>query len=509
MKGLHSVEMEELIPLLKLAMSGDTNAYDRVVFRFRDMAFGYAYSIIRDFDLAEDATQEAFVQAFRDLPMLREPPAFPGWLRRIVFKHCDRLIRHKRVPTVPLDEATEVATDALDPAQIVEAREGQAVVLSAIDALPDREREVTLLYYLGEYSQQEIADFLQVPLTTVNNRLHGARKRLKGRMMDMVKKTLKAYRLPEDFRVVVGPASRIHSASPSLVWFRDRWVLAWQDGEAWEPYDGPFWFLLSESADAREWSEPRRLEIDPQWQHAPRLCVAGDELLLLAHHHHQGVRIARTKDLQQWSNGPVLPLGDIGRAGILAHGGTVNIVYPRWCSAHQAGDSVDVISSADGVSWRWLASPRPPRGTGITDAAGLVADGRLYALWREHEYTAESCHDVYVCWSDDDGATWSEPVKVETLSTPKGSLTLTAAMSPDGRLVIAQDARDEEGKSEIQAAISPDRGRTWPAKGTYTAGSLVDPALAFAPDGALILAGSSRRESKTQPWVVHSRLQRI
>jgi len=499
--------MHELVSLLNKASSGDTRAYEQVVARFRDMAYGYACAILRDFDLAEDAVQEAFVQAYYDLPKLREPLAFPGWLRRIVFKHCDRLTRRKAVPTVPLDDAAEVATPGIE--QEIEMRESRAVVLAAIHALPEREREVTLLYYIGEYSQQDIADFLQVPVATVNNRLYAARKRLKGRMMDMVKKTIKAYRLPEDFRVAIEPASRLHSASPSLAWFRDRWVLVWQDGQPWEPSDGPFWFLLSESADAKTWSEPRRLEIAPQWQHAPRLCVAGDELLLLAHHHHNGVRIARTQDLQQWTNGPVLPLGDIGRCDIFAQDGTVNIIYPRWCSVHQVGDSVDIISSADGASWRWLASPRPPRGTGITDAVGLATSEQLYTCWREHDYVDQPSHDVYLCWSENVGENWSEPVMVEPLSTPKGSLMLAMAISPAGRLLIAQDARDDRGGSEIQLAVSPDGGKTWPQKAVCPTGSPIDPALAFAPDGALLIAGSSRMDGETQPWVIHSRIQHV
>ncbi len=73
------------------AQGGDTAAFDALVRRFRDMAVGYAYSILRDFHAAEDAAQEAFIQAYYDLETLREPGAFPAWFRRVVFKHCDRI----------------------------------------------------------------------------------------------------------------------------------------------------------------------------------------------------------------------------------------------------------------------------------------------------------------------------------------------------------------------------------------------------------------------------------
>ena len=489
--------MEELSSLLQQTKSGDTHAYDRIVARFRDLAYSYAYSILRDFGLAEDATQEAFLQAYHDLPALREPLAFPGWLRRIVFKECDRLTRRKRVPALPLEAAAEVPSRDLEPGPDLEARERRAAVQAAIHSLPEHEREVTLLFYIRDYSQQEIADFLQVPVTTVNNRLHGARKRLKGRLWEMVEKTVTEYRLPEDFRVVIEPASAVKTAAPALAWFQDRWVLVWQDGVFGDPWDHPYWFFLSESPDGKQWSEPRRLPLEPQLEFAPKLAVAGDELVLHTFDYHQGLRVARTRDLMEWTNGPVLPLGDSGRSGLFTRGRTMFIAYPHWCEVHSIGDSVQIIAGEDGLSWRWLTSPYKNRGAGVTDAAGLATKGRLYAVWRGHAYVESPAHEVSVAWSEDNGATWSEPVGIAPLTTTKGSLGLTVALAPHGRLVVAQDERDEHGRSEITVVTSSDLGKTWPEKAIYSAGSLVDPAVAFAPDGALLLAGSSRQGTES------------
>ena len=88
-----------------------------LVRRFQDMAVGYAYSILRNFHSAEDAAQEAFLEAYRNLDKLREPAAFPGWFRRIVFKHCDRQTRSKQFATLPLDDAESLASQqpAADP----------------------------------------------------------------------------------------------------------------------------------------------------------------------------------------------------------------------------------------------------------------------------------------------------------------------------------------------------------------------------------------------------------
>jgi RNA polymerase sigma factor (sigma-70 family) len=174
-------------------------AFGRLVERFRDMACAYAYSILGDFHLAEDAAQDAFVTAFGQLPQLRQAGAFPGWFRRIVWSACGQLTRRKGLPTVELDAATELQAQQSGPAQAVEQREMRDEVLRAIQELPRPQREVTTLFYVNGYSQRDIAEFLEVPVTTVKNRLNASRRRLKERMMKMVSNELKSSATGPDF----------------------------------------------------------------------------------------------------------------------------------------------------------------------------------------------------------------------------------------------------------------------------------------------------------------------
>jgi len=183
---------DDLRALVTQAQAGDLDAFGEIVRRFQDMAYGYAYSLLGDFHLAEDAAQEAFIEAYRCLPKLREPAAFPGWFRRIVFKRCDRLTRRKRVSTAPLGSVGSVASESPGPPEKAERREMRDKVLDAIGSLPDEERAVTTLYYIDGYSQKDVAEFLEVPVTTVNNRLHASRQRLKERMIAMVADTLRS-----------------------------------------------------------------------------------------------------------------------------------------------------------------------------------------------------------------------------------------------------------------------------------------------------------------------------
>ncbi|MHC4591885.1 MAG: RNA polymerase sigma factor [Planctomycetota bacterium] len=195
--------MEELKSLVTRAQSGSVDAYAEVVRRFQDMAFGCAYATLGDFHLAEDAAQEAFIGAYYDLDALRDPAAFPGWLRRIVLKHCDRLTRRRRGRTTPLESAHGVSSDCSGPPEAAERREMADRVLDAIRTLPEHERMATTLFYINGYSQKEVAEFLEVPVTTVNNRLHASRKRLKERMIAMVDETLKEHALPAGFTEMI------------------------------------------------------------------------------------------------------------------------------------------------------------------------------------------------------------------------------------------------------------------------------------------------------------------
>jgi len=195
--------VEEVEKLVVRAREGCLTAYGELVRRFQNMVYGYAYARLGDFHFAEDATQEVFLIAYRSFVQLREPRAFSSWLRRIVVKCCDRLTRRKRVPIVPLKEADDLTDRTSPPCVSAAEREIRQRVLDSIADLPEHERTAATLFYINGYSQKEISDFLEVPETTVKNRLRSSRKRLKERMIGMVDKTLKSCALPADFADVI------------------------------------------------------------------------------------------------------------------------------------------------------------------------------------------------------------------------------------------------------------------------------------------------------------------
>jgi RNA polymerase sigma factor (sigma-70 family) len=181
--------MSDYTGLVEQAQQGTREArhaaFNELVRRFQGMAFKQAYQTLSDTHLAEDAVQEAFLTAYLRIDQLRDPAAFPGWLRRIVMTQCDRLVRGVRPTLEPIDKRYDLATGKPGPEAQVEVRDIRRIVQAAVEALPEHERAVTEGYYMQGESQKEIAERLQVPVTTVKKRLQYAREHLRLLVQDI------------------------------------------------------------------------------------------------------------------------------------------------------------------------------------------------------------------------------------------------------------------------------------------------------------------------------------
>ena len=175
----------DLSRLVECAQRGDLDAFTSIVDRLQGMGLGYAYSILGDTHLAEDAVQDAFLQAYVSMPDLKEPVAFPAWFRRIIYKYCDRIHRARR-PSVPLEEEAWVTSDE-DPREAIEKQEESDQIWRVLQLLPEEERHAVILFHMSGYSRKGIAAFLEVSLETVIHRLRSGRSRFKKEMARMSK----------------------------------------------------------------------------------------------------------------------------------------------------------------------------------------------------------------------------------------------------------------------------------------------------------------------------------
>ena len=191
--------MRALSELVEAAQTGDSEAYDALIERFQQMAYATAYRSLGDHHLAQDVVQEAVIEAFVHLRQLKEPDAFPGWFRQIVFRQCTRVLRQTTLPYISIEAASESLLAENNPEEIAVRAEVLACVRRAVAALPQHERLVTVLFYGWHYTYNEVSAFLNIPLTTVKKRLHSARQRLKVQLQAALRNTIEnAPRTDED-----------------------------------------------------------------------------------------------------------------------------------------------------------------------------------------------------------------------------------------------------------------------------------------------------------------------
>ncbi len=175
--------------LIQAAQSGDVNAYNTLVLRYQEQAFNVAYRIMGDSDSAADATQEAFISAFRAIHRFRGG-SFRAWLLRIVTNACyDELRRRKRRPSASLealyveDASPEpqgsLASHTEHPENYVQRMELQAAIMNCLQALSEDQRVIAVLSDIEGFSYEEIARIVGVALGTVKSRLSRARSSLR------------------------------------------------------------------------------------------------------------------------------------------------------------------------------------------------------------------------------------------------------------------------------------------------------------------------------------------
>jgi RNA polymerase sigma-70 factor (ECF subfamily) len=150
-------------------------AFLRLADHHLDAAYRLARAILRDPTDAQDATHDAFEQAWRKWSTLRDPSRFEPWFDRILVNTCRDRLRSGRRQAV--DISVEVAISAGDPFAQVRDRD---VLANAIAALPAEHRIVVALRYYRDLPVEAIAGRLDIPAGTVNSRLHYALKRLRA-----------------------------------------------------------------------------------------------------------------------------------------------------------------------------------------------------------------------------------------------------------------------------------------------------------------------------------------
>jgi RNA polymerase sigma-70 factor (ECF subfamily) len=186
------------------ACRGNLNAFNQLVLMYQGVVYNTAYRILGDVDAADDATQEAFISAFRALGGYRGG-SFRAWLLRIVTNSCYDYLRYKqRRPSSSLEA---VLIDPQQTARLVATEEGPEehvlrselsdLLQAGINSLPAEQRITLVLADVQGFSYQEVADMTDTSLGTVKSRLSRGRARLRDYLLDRKELLPAKYRLNE------------------------------------------------------------------------------------------------------------------------------------------------------------------------------------------------------------------------------------------------------------------------------------------------------------------------
>jgi RNA polymerase sigma-70 factor (ECF subfamily) len=167
------------------AVKGNLDAFNQLVVKYQNMAYGHAYALVGDTDTAADITQESFLKAYQNLAQFHGG-SFRAWLMRIVTNTSYDLLRsfrkHPTLPLFPVDdygEELESISSVADPEAGVETifdrKQTSERLLQALDELPTNYRSVLTLIDLYELDYSEATQILNIPIGTVKSRLSRAR----------------------------------------------------------------------------------------------------------------------------------------------------------------------------------------------------------------------------------------------------------------------------------------------------------------------------------------------
>ena len=212
------------VQLIRRILQGDQDAFSPLVKKYQKGVHSLVWRKIGDFHIAQEITQDAFLKAYKKLGTLKDHTQFPGWLYVIAANLCSDWLRRNRLPMESLDAGDANGVDKVSYSQYVAEKQAteadetrREVVKKLLQKLPESERTVMTLHYLGEMTIKAISEFLGVSPNTVKSRLRRARSRLK-KEEDVIQQNLGSFQLPDSLAEnIMQEVSRMAPVPPPAV----------------------------------------------------------------------------------------------------------------------------------------------------------------------------------------------------------------------------------------------------------------------------------------------------
>lgn len=171
--------------LIDRILAGDQQGYAVLVDRYKSYAFTIAFKILDNRAEAEEAAQDAFIKAFHYLKGFNRKAKFSTWLYRVVFNTAISYKRKNRQVFQSIENSIVEFTDRAD--KEMEREDKQVFIKQAMEKLNEADRLAVQLFYIQEFSLDEVADLMGQPTNTIKVRIHRARQRLADELTKLLK----------------------------------------------------------------------------------------------------------------------------------------------------------------------------------------------------------------------------------------------------------------------------------------------------------------------------------
>ena len=183
------------VQLIRRILSGDDEAFNALVRKHQKGIHALAWRKVGDFHIAEEITQDTFLQVYKNLAQLKNPNQFAGWMYVIASRLCLKWLQKSKntsamhsLEDTPVEEIEESSYShhVSEQRQIEITENCHELVKKLLAKLPESERTIVTLYYLGEMTAKEIGKYLGVSVNTVKSRLRRGRKRLQEQQEELL-----------------------------------------------------------------------------------------------------------------------------------------------------------------------------------------------------------------------------------------------------------------------------------------------------------------------------------
>lgn len=164
-------------------LNGDQSSYALLVERYKNMVFTIAIRMLKNHELAEEVSQDAFLKAYKSLKQFQKKSKFSTWLYRIVYNQCISELRKQKQNIISIDDESSSTSvlnieDTLSKTEGLENEDRKYYIEKALSYLPEDDRMIITLFYQNEMTTEEIANIVNLSVSNVKVKLYRSRNKL-------------------------------------------------------------------------------------------------------------------------------------------------------------------------------------------------------------------------------------------------------------------------------------------------------------------------------------------